>query len=163
MTVEELLLFLLSDKDVATAVISLNGDVARLKSELIQFISETSEVLPPTDKRDTQPTVGFQRALQRAVYHVQSSGRSEVTPLRTLIAVYGEKDSHAVKLLHDQAITRLDIVNYVQHNIHKDPPRQFLRFGGHPELSLQESTPCPSQAPAPPINTPRNSRLRPSV
>lgn len=122
MTVEDLLLFLLGDNDVATAVTSLNGDVAKLKSDLIQFITETSKVLPPTDDRDTQPTLGFQRALQRAVYHVQSSGRSEVTPLRTLIAVYGEKDSHAVKFLHDQDITRLDIVNYVEHNTHKDPP-----------------------------------------
>lgn len=122
MTVEDLLLFLLNDNDVATAIASLNGDIVRLRSDLIQFITESSEVLPPTDDRDTQPTLGFQRVLQRAVYHAQSSGSSEVTPLRTLIALYGEKDSAAVTLLNSQDITRLDIVNYVAHGVHKDPP-----------------------------------------
>jgi hypothetical protein len=122
MAVEDLLLSLLDDRDVAKAVGSLNGDIAKLKSDLIQFITLASKVLPPNDDRDTQPTLGFQRVLQRAVYHVQSSGEAEVTPLRTLIALYGEKDSHAVKFLLDQEISRLDIVNYVSHGTHKDPP-----------------------------------------
>lgn len=122
MMVENLLLFLLDDNDVATAITSLNGDIARLKANLIQFITESSQVLAPDDDRDTQPTLGFQRVLQRAVYHVQSSGGSEVTPLRTLIALYGEKDSGAVHFLNAQDITRLDIVNYVAHGVHKEPP-----------------------------------------
>ena len=122
MTVEELLLALLDDQDVADAVDSLNGDMAKLKSELIQFITRTSEVLPPNEERDTQPTLGFQRVLQRAVYHVQSSGLKEVTPLRTLIALYGEKDSRAVQLLLRQDLNRLDFVNYVSHGTHKEPP-----------------------------------------
>lgn len=122
MTVEDLLLALLEDKDVSDAIESLNGDLAKLKSDLIQAITSTVKVLPPNDERDTSPTLGFQRVLQRAVYHVQSSGLSEVTPLRTLVAVYGEKDSYAVGILTDQGIHRLDIVNYVSHGTHKSPP-----------------------------------------
>lgn len=122
MTVEELLLALLNDDEVAAAIKSMNGDTATLKSELIEFITRTSEILPPTDARDTQPTLGFQRVLQRAVYHVQSSGGDEVTPLRTLIALFGEKDSQAVRLLTAQDIHRLDVVNYVSHGVRKEPP-----------------------------------------
>lgn len=121
MVVEDLLLSLLDDRETAEAISSLNGDVAKLKSDLISFISLTSNVLQDGEA-DTQPTLGFQRALQRAVYHAQASGLPEVTPIRTLIALYGEKDSHAVKLLLDQGINRLDIVNYVLHGTHKPQP-----------------------------------------
>lgn len=143
MTVEDLLLALLEDNDVATAVTALNGDLAKLKSDLTQYITKTIKVLSPSDGRETQPTPEFQRALQRAVYHVQSSGQSEVTPLRTLIALYGEKDSHAVQFLHDQDITRLDIVNFVQHDIVKEPPLSSLerieRIGNAPPKQKEES------------------------
>jgi hypothetical protein len=122
MTVEDLLLALLNDKEVAAAIKSLNGDTAKLKSELIAFITSTSEILPSTDESDTRPTLGFQRVLQRAVYHVQSSGGSEVTPLRTLIAFYGERDSQAVRLLTAQGIHHLDVVKYVSHGIRKERP-----------------------------------------
>ena len=76
-------------------------------------------VLPVSDERDTQPTLGFQRVLQRAVYHVQSSGRKEVTGANVLVAIFGEKDSHAVYLLQQQDISRLDVVNYLSHGIAK--------------------------------------------
>jgi ATP-dependent Clp protease ATP-binding subunit ClpA len=76
-------------------------------------------VLPPNDERDTQPTLGFQRVLQRAVYHVQSSGRKEVTGANVLVAIFGEKDSHAVYFLGQQEVTRLDVVNYISHGIAK--------------------------------------------
>lgn len=119
MTTEGLLLSLLNDKTVAKAVSDLEGDIPHLKSDLIKFITETSRLLPEGDDRDTQPTLEFQRVLQRAVYHAQSSGQSEVTPIRTLIAIYGEKDSQAVKLLLDQDINRIDLINYVSHGVHK--------------------------------------------
>lgn len=122
MTVEDLLLSLLDDTKINKAITYLNGDIPKLKSELIQFITKTSKVLPAHDDRDTQPTLEFQRVLQRAVYHVQTSGLKEVTPLRTLVALYGEKDSHAVKLLLRQDINRLDIVNYIQGAVRKSPP-----------------------------------------
>ncbi|HET6905439.1 MAG TPA: TIR domain-containing protein [Rhodanobacteraceae bacterium] len=129
MTVEDLLLSLLDDTEIVSAIESLNGDVPKLQSELIQFIADTSNALPPHEDADTAPTESFQRVLQRAVYHVQSSGLSEVTPLRTLVALYGEKDSHAVKLLHDQEIRRLDVINYVSHGIQKiSPPSSIERI-----------------------------------
>lgn len=119
MTTEDLLLSLLDDKTIAKAVSDLEGDIPRLKSDLIKFITETSELLPEGNERDTQPTVGFQRVLQRAVYHAQSAGHSEVTPIRTFIAIYGEKDSQAVKLLINQDINRIDLINYVAHGIRR--------------------------------------------
>ena len=78
-------------------------------------------MLPADDERDTQPTLGFQRVLQRAVYHVQSSGKKEVTGANVLVAIFGEKDSHAAYLLQKQDITRLDVVNYISHGIAKIP------------------------------------------
>jgi ATP-dependent Clp protease ATP-binding subunit ClpA len=94
-------------------------DLPRLSAELERIIAETVPVLPHGDERDTQPTLGFQRVLQRAVYHVQSSGRKEVTGANVLVAIFGEKDSHAVYFLHQQEITRLDVVNYISHGIAK--------------------------------------------
>ena len=87
--------------------------------DLRSIITETVPVLPPNDERDTQPTLGFQRVLQRAVYHVQSSGRKEVTGANVLVAIFGEKDSHAVYFLGQQEVSRLDVVNYISHGIAK--------------------------------------------
>ncbi|HRQ63387.1 MAG TPA: Clp protease N-terminal domain-containing protein, partial [Xanthomonadaceae bacterium] len=127
MTVEHLLLALL-DNPSATAVLRSTGaDIDRLGKDLKAIISETVPVLAAEDERDTQPTLGFQRVLQRAVYHVQSSGRKEVTGANVLVAVFGEKDSHAVYFLNQQDITRLDVVNYISHGVAKigqDPPRE---------------------------------------
>jgi ATP-dependent Clp protease ATP-binding subunit ClpA len=119
MTVEHLLLALL-DNTSATAVLRACGaDAAKLGRDLRSIITETVPVLPPKDERDTQPTLGFQRVLQRAVYHVQSSGRKEVTGANVLVAIFGEKDSHAVYFLGQQEVSRLDVVNYISHGIAK--------------------------------------------
>ncbi|HET8764207.1 MAG TPA: Clp protease N-terminal domain-containing protein, partial [Rhodanobacter sp.] len=119
MTVEHLLLALTSNQSALSALRACGIDLPRLTHELEKIIAETVPVLPHGDERDTQPTLGFQRVLQRAVYHVQSSGRKEVTGANVLVAIFGEKDSHAVYLLQQQDITRLDVVNYLSHGIAK--------------------------------------------
>lgn len=121
MGTEDLLLFLLDDVEVQEAVTSANGDLAILRSELIKYITENAKVLPAGDERDTQPTLGFQRVLQRAVYHVQSSGLSEVTPGRCFVALYGEKDSFAVLALVKQDVQRFHVVNYVSSGAVREP------------------------------------------
>ncbi len=117
MTVEHLLLALLDNTSATTVLRACNVDPDRLGSSLRKIIEETVPVLQDGDERDTQPTLGFQRVLQRAVYHVQSSGRKEVTGANVLVAIFGEKDSHAVYFLHQQEVTRLDVVNYISHGI----------------------------------------------
>jgi len=119
MTVEHLLLALTENQSALGALRACGVDLPRLAGELTRIIGETVPVLPPGDERDTQPTLGFQRVLQRAVYHVQSSGRKEVTGANVLVAIFGEKDSHAVFFMHQQEITRLDVVNYISHGIAK--------------------------------------------
>jgi len=119
MTVEHLLLALL-DNPSADAVLKASGaDIPRLRADLEQSIADSVSVLQDDIERDTQPTLGFQRVLQRAVYHVQSSGRKEVTGANVLVAIFGEKDSHAVYYLNQQDVTRLDVVNYISHGIAK--------------------------------------------
>ncbi len=117
MTVEHLLLALL-DNPSAEAVLKATGaDFHRLRGDLEQAISSSVSKLAEDDGRDTQPTLGFQRVLQRAVYHVQSSGKQEVTGANVLVAIFGEKDSHAVYYLNQQDVARLDVVNYLSHGI----------------------------------------------
>ncbi|HMB55812.1 MAG TPA: ATP-dependent Clp protease ATP-binding subunit ClpA [Arenimonas sp.] len=119
MTVEHLLLALL-ENPAAVAVLKACGfNHGKLADGLQQVINDSVPVLPADDARDTQPTLGFQRVLQRAVYHVQSSGKKEVTGANVLVAIFGEKDSHAVYLMQQQDITRLDVVNYISHGIAK--------------------------------------------
>ncbi|MFC4526637.1 ATP-dependent Clp protease ATP-binding subunit ClpA [Dyella halodurans] len=131
MTVEHLLLALTDNQSALGALRACGVDLPRLTRELEKIIAETVPVLPHGDERDTQPTLGFQRVLQRAVYHVQSSGRKEVTGANVLVAIFGEKDSHAVYFLHQQEITRLDVVNYISHGIAKigDEPSQSMPGG----------------------------------
>src|SRR5436190_1605021 len=119
MTVEHLLLALLDNPSAAQVLKVCGADVPKLSADLRAIIRETVPVLPNGDERDTQPTLGFQRVLQRAVYHVQSSGRKEVTGANVLVAIFGEKDSHAVYFLGQQEITRLDVVNYISHGVAK--------------------------------------------
>jgi ATP-dependent Clp protease ATP-binding subunit ClpA len=120
MTVEHLLLALL-DNDVAIDVLLHCGaDIARLRAGLVDYIESTTPVLAEhEEERDTQPTLGFQRVLQRAVFHVQSSGRSEVSGGNVLVAIFSEQESQAVYLLNQQDIGRLDVVNYISHGISK--------------------------------------------
>ncbi|MGE3105182.1 MAG: ATP-dependent Clp protease ATP-binding subunit ClpA, partial [Lysobacterales bacterium] len=119
MTVEHLLLALSDNPSAASVLRACGADFKRLTGDLREIIGETVPILPLGDGRDTQPTLGFQRVLQRAVYHVQSSGRSEVTGANVLVAIFGEKDSHAVYFLNQQEINRLDVVNYISHKIAK--------------------------------------------
>jgi len=119
MTVEHLLLALLDNASASAVLRACGGDPRKLGDELRKTIRETVPVLPEDDARDTQPTLGFQRVLQRAVYHVQSSGKKEVTGANVLVAIFGEKDSHAVYYLAQQDVTRLDVVNYLSHGVAK--------------------------------------------
>ncbi len=127
MTVEHLLLSLLENPSAAAVLRACGADLVKLGKDLKAIIAETVPVLPAGDDRDTQPTLGFQRVLQRAVYHVQSSGRKEVTGANVLVAIFGEKDSHAVYFLNQQEVARLDVVNYISHGVAKigqDAPTQ---------------------------------------
>jgi ATP-dependent Clp protease ATP-binding subunit ClpA len=119
MTVEHLLLALLDNPSALAVLRACHADLARLSVDLRGIIAETVPVLAGDDSRDTQPTLGFQRVLQRAVYHVQSSGKKEVTGANVLVAIFGEKDSHAVYFLNQQEVTRLDVVNYISHGVAK--------------------------------------------
>lgn len=119
MTVEHLLLALLENPSATAVLRACGADIGKLGRDLRSIIAETVPMLPVSDERDTQPTLGFQRVLQRAVYHVQSSGRKEVTGANVLVAIFGEKDSHAVYFLGQQEVNRLDVVNYISHGIAK--------------------------------------------
>jgi ATP-dependent Clp protease ATP-binding subunit ClpA len=121
-TVEHLLAALL---DNATAVEVLKAcavNIAELRAQLKNFINDNTPVVPGTDEVDTQPTLGFQRVIQRAIMHVQSTsnGKKEVTGANVLVAIFGEKDSHAVYFLQQQGVTRLDVVNFISHGVRKD-------------------------------------------
>ncbi|HST46187.1 MAG TPA: ATP-dependent Clp protease ATP-binding subunit ClpA [Luteimonas sp.] len=117
MTVEHLLLALLDNPSAELVLKAGGADFQRLRGDLEQAIGSSVSKLAEDDGRDTQPTLGFQRVLQRAVYHVQSSGKKEVTGANVLVAIFGEKDSHAVYFLNQQDVTRLDVVNYLSHGI----------------------------------------------
>ena len=119
MTVEHLLLALLDNPTAADVLKSCGADLDRLKKELTGFLDETTPLLPPNDNRETQPTLGFQRVLQRAVFHVQSSGKKEVTGANVLVAIFSEQESQAAYFLNKQDITRLDVVNFISHGISK--------------------------------------------
>ncbi|HYE36244.1 ATP-dependent Clp protease ATP-binding subunit ClpA [Methylocaldum sp.] len=118
-TVEHLLLAML-DNSIAVEVLRACGaNVDQLRKDLTEFLDETTPLIPPGVKRETQPTLGFQRVLQRAAFHVQSSGKKEVTGANILVAIFSEQDSQAVYLLNKQDVTRLDVVNYISHGISK--------------------------------------------
>jgi len=120
MTVEHLLLALLDNPSAGEALSACAVNVAELKTELLEFINETTPVIPDLEEeRETQPTLGFQRVLQRAVFHVQSSGKNEVTGVNVLVAIFSEQESQAVYLLKKHDISRLDIVNFISHGIAK--------------------------------------------
>ncbi|WNC70586.1 ATP-dependent Clp protease ATP-binding subunit ClpA [Thalassotalea psychrophila] len=121
MTVEHLLLALLENPEAVDAINACGGDINKLKMEILNFIGETTPVIPQgDDDRETQPTLGFQRVLQRAVFHVQSSGKTEVNGANVLVAIFSEQESQAAYFLKKSDITRLDIVNYISHGIAKN-------------------------------------------
>jgi ATP-dependent Clp protease ATP-binding subunit ClpA len=119
MTVEHLLLAIVDTPKVREVLKSCGADTAKLKTELKQFIDQTTPRLPAGEDRDVQPTLGFQRVLQRAVFHVQSSGKKEVTVSNVLVAIFSEKQSHAAYLLSMQDVSRLDVVNFIAHGLSK--------------------------------------------
>jgi len=118
-TVEHLLLALLDNPAASSVLRACGADIEQLKSELGQFVDETTPQLISEDERETQPTLGFQRVLQRAVFQVQSSGKKEVTGANVLVAIFSEQESQAVYFLNKQNVTRLDVVNYISHGISK--------------------------------------------
>ena len=124
-TVEHLLMALLDNPSAAEVLRACSANVDDLRKSLLGFIKENTPTVGGSDEVDNQPTLGFQRVIQRAIMHVQStgSGKKEVTGANVLVAIFGEKDSHAVYYLHQQGVTRLDVVNFIAHGIKKsDPP-----------------------------------------
>jgi ATP-dependent Clp protease ATP-binding subunit ClpA len=125
MTVEHLLLALIDNPSAHEALTSCGADIERLREEVANFIKQTTPLIAePTEERETQPTLGFQRVLQRAVFHVQSSGRNEVNGANVLVAIFSEQESQAVYLLRRCDITRLDVVNFISHGVAKDDGSQ---------------------------------------
>jgi ATP-dependent Clp protease ATP-binding subunit ClpA len=121
-TVEHLLLALLDNPSAAEVLRACAVNIEDLRKTLANFISDNTPTVPGTSEVDTQPTLGFQRVIQRAIMHVQSAsnGKKEVTGANVLVAIFGEKDSHAVYYLHQQGVTRLDVVNFISHGVRKD-------------------------------------------
>jgi ATP-dependent Clp protease ATP-binding subunit ClpA len=119
-TVEHLLLALLDNPSASEVLRACAANIEELRKQLTDFINEHTPVVTG-DEVDTQPTLGFQRVIQRAILHVQSSGKKEVTGANVLVAIFGEKDSHAVYFLHQKGVTRLDVVNFISHGISKVP------------------------------------------
>jgi ATP-dependent Clp protease ATP-binding subunit ClpA len=121
-TVEHLLSALLDNATSVEVLKACAVNIADLRAQLKNFINDNTPIVPGTEEVDTQPTLGFQRVIQRAIMHVQStsSGKKEVTGANVLVAIFGEKDSHAVYYLQQQGVTRLDVVNYISHGIRKD-------------------------------------------
>jgi ATP-dependent Clp protease ATP-binding subunit ClpA len=134
-TVEHLLMALLDNPSAAEVLRACSANIDDLRKSLAGFIKENTPTVGGNDEVDTQPTLGFQRVIQRAIMHVQStgSGKKEVTGANVLVAIFGEKDSHAVYYLHQQGVTRLDVVNFIAHGIKKsDPPEPSKPSEGAP-------------------------------
>ncbi|MCL2021959.1 MAG: ATP-dependent Clp protease ATP-binding subunit ClpA [Betaproteobacteria bacterium] len=126
-TVEHLLLALLDNPTAATALRACGANLELLRHDISRFIAEHTPIVPGQNDIDTQPTLGFQRIIQRAILHVQSSGKKEVNGANVLVAIFGERDSHAVYYLQKQGITRLDLVNYISHGINPSTSAQTAR------------------------------------
>ncbi|TAK89814.1 MAG: ATP-dependent Clp protease ATP-binding subunit ClpA [Aquabacterium sp.] len=142
-TVEHLLLALTDNPSASEVLKACAANLDELRKNLDQFVRDNTPTVGGTDEVDTQPTLGFQRVIQRAIMHVQSSGsgKKEVTGANVLVAIFGEKDSHAVYYLHQQGVTRLDVVNFIAHGIRKaDPPEAAKSSSepGQPEAEKEE-------------------------
>ena len=120
-TLEHLLLALVDDQDAAAVMRACNVDVDKLRRNLVTYVESELENLVTDGSEDSKPTAGFQRVIQRAVIHVQSSGREEVTGANVLVAIFAERESHAAYFLQEQEMTRYDAVNYISHGIAKRP------------------------------------------
>ncbi|MHB1233466.1 MAG: ATP-dependent Clp protease ATP-binding subunit ClpA [Burkholderiales bacterium] len=144
-TVEHLLLAMLDNPSAAQVLRACAANIEELRKVLSDFVVQHTPVVSGTDEVDTQPTLGFQRVIQRAILHVQSSGKKEVTGANVLVAIFGEKDSHAVYFLHQQGVTRLDVVNYISHGISKVQDSAGHGKGGGGEAEHEAE---PEQQPA---------------
>jgi ATP-dependent Clp protease ATP-binding subunit ClpA len=121
MSVEHLLLSLLDNTSAVSVLGACGADIEKLRAELEEFLDATTPLIPQDEKElETQPTLGFQRVLQRSVFHVQSSGKKEVDGANVLVAIFSEQESHAVFLLKQQDVNRIDIVNFIAHGVGKD-------------------------------------------
>ena len=146
-TVEHLLLALLDNPSAAEVLRACAVNIEDLRKTLTNFIGDNTPTVPGTGEVDTQPTLGFQRVIQRAIMHVQSAsnGKKEVTGANVLVAIFGEKDSHAVYYLHQQGVTRLDVVNFISHGVRKDQQMdsskasEGVEEGSVPEGQTKES------------------------
>lgn len=123
-TVEHLLLALTENDSAVDVLLSCGADMNSLSNQLTAFIDDNTPILDEGEERETTPTLGFQRVLQRAVFHVQSSGKEEVMGANVLVAIFGEQESHAVYLLGELDISRLDVLNYISHGISKSSDRE---------------------------------------
>jgi len=123
-TVEHLLLALMENDSAVDVLLSCGADMNSLSQKLTAFIDDNTPVLDEDEERETAPTLGFQRVLQRAVFHVQSSGKEEVIGANVLVAIFGEQESHAVYLLSEHDISRLDVLNYISHGISKSSDQE---------------------------------------
>ncbi|MGL5369494.1 MAG: Clp protease N-terminal domain-containing protein, partial [Plesiomonas shigelloides] len=123
MTVEHLLLALIDNSSAREALEACSVNLDMLRNDLSVFIEQTTPLIAEEDsERETQPTLSFQRVLQRAVFHVQSSGRSEVSGANVLVAIFSEQESQAAYLLKKYDVSRLDVVNFISHGIRKEAP-----------------------------------------
>ena len=138
-TVEHLLLALCDNPSASEVLKACAAKIDELKKALSDFVMQHTPTVAGTGEVDTQPTLGFQRVIQRAILHVQSSGKKEVTGANVLVAIYGEKDSHAVYFLHQQGVSRLDVVNYISHGITKAPQAPGSREEGEAETEAPEA------------------------
>ena len=140
-TVEHLLLAMLDNPSAAKVLRACAADIDELRKTLADFVTTQTPTIAGSGEVDTQPTLGFQRVIQRAILHVQSSGKKEVTGANVLVAIFGEKDSHAVYFLSQQGISRLDVVNYISHGISKVPEGNVPRQDPEQETE-QEAAPA---------------------
>ena len=137
-SVEHLLLALLDNPSAAQVLRACAVKIEDLRKALADFVTEHTPIVSGTDEVDTQPTLGFQRVIQRAILHVQSSGKKEVTGANVLAAIFGEKDSHAVYFLHQQGVSRLDVVNYITHGISKVTDHASQRQEVEQEIDVEQ-------------------------
>ena len=139
-TVEHLLLALLDNPSAAEVLRACSANIDDLRKSLSNFIADNTPQVSGTEEVDTQPTLGFQRVIQRAIMHVQSTGngKKEVTGANVLVAIFGEKDSHAVYYLHQQGVTRLDVVNFIAHGIKKSDPPEAVKGGESAQTEQEE-------------------------
>ena len=138
-TVEHLLLALLDNPSASEVLKACATEIEELRKLLADFVAEHTPVLN-NEEADTQPTLGFQRVIQRAILHVQSSGKKEVTGANVLVAIFGEKDSHAVYFLHQKGVTRLDVVNFISHGISKVPQAAPGKPEGEAEAEQEQAS-----------------------